>query len=132
MEILQAILKKLNRYNISWTEDEIEFVLAEVDQYIKNYCNISVIPEELVFVRSNLVLDYIRHIESTKPVETGVDITNTTKVGPLTSIKSGNIQYNFSDNSTNGNHISNAHKVDLDSLCLNYINQLNKFRRNVW
>lgn len=132
MEILQVILNKLNRYNISWTEDEVKFILAEIDEYIMNYCNIYVIPKELLFVRSNLVLDYIRHIESNKPVEDGMDITNTTKVGPLTSIKSGNIQYNFSDNSTNGNHISNAHKVNLDSLLLNYESQLNKFRRNVW
>lgn len=127
MEILQLIETKLKGFGISFDNDFAQISLEEVDQTIKNYCHIDCIPTELMFVRANLVVDYIRYIESNKPKENGQLATSMT-LGSLTSVKAGDVQYNFADN-TNKAQLHNAHAVDLDTLVHNYQHQLNKFRR---
>lgn len=131
MEILQLIELKLTPFGITYNEQYADILLAEVDQAIKNYCHIDCIPKEALFVRANLVVDYIRYMEANKPSENG-QVATTTKVGPLTSIKSGDVQYNFADNSTSASNIANAHIVDLKSMLTNYEHQLNEFRRVSW
>lgn len=127
MEILQLIENKLNIFGIEFNKDLVQMQLDEVDQSIKNYCHIDCIPNELMYVRVNLLVDYIKYIESNKPSADG-QVQTSTKVGPLTSIKSGDVQYNFAD-SGNKSQIHNAHMVDLDSIIHNYHYQLNAFRR---
>lgn len=130
MEILQLIETKLNGFGITIEPQVTEITLAEVDQAIKNYCHIDCIPKGLLFVRANMVVDYIRYMESNKPSEDG-QINASTKLGPLTSIKAGDVQYNFADGNTKA-QTHNAHMVDLDSLTHNYTNQLNNYRRVPW
>lgn len=130
MEILQLIETKLKVFGLTSDVQIVEITLTEVDQFIKNYCHIDCIPEGLLFVRANLVVDYIRYQQSSKPSEDG-QVTTSTQVGPLTSIKSGDVQYNFADGS-NKSQINNAHVVDLDKLVTNYEHQLNEFRRVSW
>ena len=130
MEILQLIEKKLQLMGITFDKEISEMFLDEVDQFIKNYCHIDCIPKELLYVRANLTVDYIRYQQANKPSEDG-QVTTSTQVGPLTSIKSGDVQYNFADGSSKS-QVHNAHVVNLDSLVTNYEHQLNEFRRLVW
>ena len=131
MEILELISHKLDKLGVTTNQTDIEISLEEVDQYIKNYCHIDSIPNELLFVRANLVTDYLRYLDANKPGDGTVDVDNAS-VGPLTAISSGDVSYSFANNATNKNHISNAHTANLDSLLMNYEAQLNKFRRAVW
>ena len=130
MEILQLIEKKLTVFGVEFDKDIAEMALAEVDLTIKNYCHINCIPDGLLFVRVNMAIDYIRYMESNKPSVDG-QVEAPTTLGPLTSIKSGDVQYNFADGS-NKAQINNAHVADLDSLLHNYTHQLNNFRRVPW
>lgn len=132
MEVLEVITKKLEKFGIQEDNDFLDMSLQEVDQAIKNYCHIDYIPTELLFVRVNLVVDYIRYMEANKPaVDEGIDVTQASKVGPLTSIESGGVKYGFANNASNNNFIGNAHIADLDDLITNYKHQLNEFRRLV-
>ena len=126
MEILQLIETKLRGFGVAFDMDTAQVSLDEVDQTIKNYCHIDCIPTDLLYVRANMVVDYIRYIESNKLGENGQLATNGT-MGSLTSIKAGDVQYNFAEN--NKSQLHNAHMVDLDSLVNNYVHQLNAFRR---
>lgn len=127
MEILQLIEHKLKSFGITFDAVGAEITLGEVDQFIKNYCHIDCIPKELLYVRANIVVDYIRYTEANKPSEDG-QVTTSTQVGPLTAIKAGDVQYNFADGTSKA-QIHNAHVTDLDSLVHNYKHQLNEFRR---
>ena len=132
MEILNVITKKLEKFGIQEDNAFLEMSLEEVDQAIKNYCHIDYIPKELLFVRANLVVDYIRYNEANKPSTEGdIDVTAASKVGPLTSISSGGVSYGFANNASNNNFIGNAHVADLDGLLNDYKHQLNEFRRLV-
>lgn len=130
MEILQLIETKLRGFGITFDQGIAEISLDEVDQFIKNYCHIDCIPEGLLYVRANMVVDYLRYMEANKPSEDG-QVSTSTKLGPLTSIKSGDVQYNFADGNSKA-QIGNAHSVNLDSLMCNYTNQLNEYRRITW
>jgi len=131
LEILEILQHKLDKLGITYDELDAQITLQEVDQCILNYCHIDCMPEELLFVRVNMALDYIRYMEGNKPKEDGSLQTNT-QVGALTSIKSGEVSYNFSDVSNSKNNVANAHTVDLDNILNNYTYQLNNFRRVVW
>ena len=133
MEPLEVIQAKLQNYNIQWAEPNITMVLEEVDQFIKNYCQINSIPKELLFIRANLTVDYIRYLNANDPTkEKDVEINVDPKVGALTYITSGAVSYGFASNSTGKNSIANAHTSDLDQLLTNYKEQLNQYRRVVW
>lgn len=133
MDVLQSIEQKLEKFGIQWDKQDIESALAEVDQAIKNYCHIDCVPSELLFVRSNLVVDYVRYMESHKPLEEGEsDLSNTQRVGPLTYVITGGVTYGFGNDKINSNATCNSHVGCLDSLLNNYIVQLNAFRRVVW
>ena len=129
MEIQQLIEHKLTGFGITYDEQSAEIALAEVDQSIKNYCHIDCIPKELLFVRANMVIDLVRYNEANKPAVDG-QVQADTKVGPLTSIKAGDVQYNFGDGSSKG-QTHNSHIGNLDEIVMNYTSQLNEFRRLV-
>lgn len=132
MEIIELINHKLEKLGIEYEQYDVEIVLSEVDQFIKNYCHIDNIPNELLYVRANMCIDYIKYEQANTPNENSSDISLTQKTGPLTSISSGGVSYGFANNTGNKGDVSNAHIADLDDLLINYKNQLNTFRRNVW
>lgn len=133
MEPLQLIQTKLEIYNVQWTDEVVQLILQEVDQFIKNYCHLDTIPEELLFVRVNLSVDYARYLKANDPQEEkDIEINVDPKVGALTYITSGAVSYGFASNSTGKNSVANAHTSDLDLLLTNYKHQLNEFRRVVW
>lgn len=134
VDILQVITNKLTIYGITWDEPQINLILDETDQFIRNYCHIDNIPDELVYVRSNMTVDYIRNLEGSKPLKDDeeLDIACSKKTGPLTLISSGDVTYQFGSVQASRTNVANAHTVDLDSLFLNYKQQLDAFRRLVW
>lgn len=129
MEILQLIEHKLTLFGIAYEHETAEIALAEIDQCIKNYCHIDCIPQELLFTRANMVTDLVRYSEANKPAQDG-QIKADTKIGPLTSIKAGDVQYNFGDG-LNKSNLHNSHVGNLDEIVMNYTAQLNEFRRLV-
>lgn len=132
MDIIQLIQSKLEKFGINLEEKLILVTLEEIDQAIKIYCNIDIIPNALLYVRANLVVDYIRYMEANKPNEAGNVGVASNNVGPLTSIKSGGISYTFANNTGNKGVLENAHIADIDDIINNYKAQLNRFRRITW
>lgn len=134
VDVLEVITSKLKMYGITWDNTQIEPILDETDQFIKNYCHIDTIPKELVYVRSNMTVDYIRHLVASEPLkdEKELDISCSKRTGPLTLISSGDVTYQFGSVQASKTNLMNSHTPDLDTLFLNYISQLNVFRRMVW
>lgn len=133
MEILNIISKKLQIFKIDLPTESMKEIVLEVDQAIKNYCKIDEIPEELLYVRANLCIDYIRYQQSSIPLEPGqLDTQQTQKVGPLTLVSSGDVTYQFGSVQASKSNLCNGHLADLDSFLLNYEKQLSPFKRLVW
>lgn len=121
MTALEIVFAKLH------TEDGVPYQVAieEVEQAIKNYCNIDKVPEELKFVVANMAVDLIRYEQAAKDALEEISPTD------ISSIKIGDTSINLGKSSTtdsvHSRRISNVNKV-----VLNYTDQLNKFRRMVW
>lgn len=99
------------------SDDDLLLDIMEVGQYIMNYCNIAVIPEELMFVHANMVLDFykIQHkAESDEDTQT------------VTSVKEGDVTVQF------GTAKTALREGITESLIFNYKDQLNKFRKLRW
>ena len=76
---------------ISISGDTTSYV-DEVEQSIKNYCNIDAVPEELKFVWISMVMDYFRWIHSSKPDTSSGNASPTV----LTSLREGDTNLGFS------------------------------------
>lgn len=127
----------MTKLGIQYTDEELQMVLDEVDQSIKNYCHIDTIPQDLLFVRANLSVDYVKYMEASVPnSEEGVDTTGANQVGRLKTIAAGAVnggtRYEFFNKTNDKSEITNAHLADLDLLLNNYITQLNAYRRAIW
>ena len=122
--------------------DQLQMLVEEVELSILNYCNIAEVPDALKFVWANMVVDYWRYLcelvssnESSKSeTEPGSSTTSTM----VTSIREGDTQISFAadpkSSSSNTSYVGNARTMAgvLDSIVLNYVDSLNKFRRIVW
>lgn len=120
----------------------VDTILREVHQAICNYCNINTVPGALKYVWANMAVDYWRYILATAkqnaPVAEGGNAP--TLVGghmKVTAIREGDTQINV----TTANALSasetaavGGHDLSrvLDQVTLNYIDQLNRFRKVVW
>lgn len=93
--------------------------LEEVEQFIKNYCNINSIPSEMNFIWANMAFDLLNGAYLSADI-----ISSSESIRPceVTSFSAG-------DMSVSRGSDTMAHKVDLDSLLFNYKDQLNRFRR---
>lgn len=132
--IKQIVLSKLG-VELSSME-LLDINIDEIEQTIKNYCNIDVIPKALTFTFVNMVCDLHTYnsqvLQDNKSSDEELDID----VSPsgINSVRVGNATISFGSGSdTNSrNRALRSHDVDLDQLVLNYKSQLNKFRKMVW
>lgn len=126
-------LMKIIRNKISEKiEDfEIELGIEEVEQYILNYCNISVVPFALRFVWANMVVDLLNYqfykknpadISSNNGIIGIADVSNI-QIGD-TQVKLGG--WSVTDSRTQA---LKSHVANLDEILFNYNAQLNQFRR---
>lgn len=116
----------------------LDINIDEIEQVILNYCNIDVVPKQLMYTFANMVCDINTYdsqvVKDNTPAteETSGDIE--IPASGINSVRVGNTTVTFgsgSDTSTR-NRALRSHEADLDSLILNYKAQLNKFRRMVW
>lgn len=111
--------------------------IDEIEQTIKNYCNIAEIPKQLTYTWANMVCDLHNHDcwvnkdNNSKEDDFGNLQVNGSDVN---SVRVGNTTVSFgSGGSTNSRKRAlNSHMANLDDLILNYREQLNKFRKMVW
>ncbi|RKD22553.1 hypothetical protein BEP19_09840 [Ammoniphilus oxalaticus] len=111
IEILQSKLKDVS-------EDELSLLIAEVEQVVKNYCNIRSIPEELNFTVANMVVDlYNKQNESDG---------ESAPLGSVISIKEGDATVQF------GAQRKELSQFSMESILYSYKEQLNIFRKIRW
>lgn len=111
--------------------------IDEVHQAICNYCNIDCVPEELKYVWANMVVDYWRWSTSVAGSGSGTPGKPNLSTVAITvaSLKEGDTTIGFSaDTASQSAQSGNAHSMAavLDQVVMNYLDQLNRFRRVVW
>ena len=116
----------------------LDINIDEIEQAILNYCNIDVVPKQLMYTFANMVCDINTYdsqvVKDNTPAteETSRDIE--IPASGINSVRVGNTTVTFGSGSDTSirNRALRSHEADLDSLILNYKAQLNKFRRMVW
>lgn len=129
MTVFEIVKAKLSNTSISDTD--IELGIAEVDQAIRNYCLISVVPDALSFTEANMAVDLINYTYAiTHPASEDLESID---LGSLQSVKMGDTTLSFGNKgaTTVRGKALNSHTARLDELILNYREQLNQFRR-IW
>ena len=112
---------------------DIELGLEEIQQTIKNYCNIHTIPEALNFTATNMTVDLLRYEYYKKRENDPTVQTDTQHSDNISSIAMGDTTITLGVETASGRKVAlKSHQAMLDSLILNYKEQLNKYRRMVW
>ena len=119
--------------NIAVSEPLMSLAISQVEQEIKNYCNIDKVPEELKFTWASMAVDFLRY-QYAATATTASDDNSTFDANEISSIKIGDTSIGIGSGSTTDakNIALKSHQPHLDSLVLNYKEQLNRFRRLVW
>lgn len=131
MTVLDIVKTKLNNTEIP--DDLCELCVDEIEQCIKNHCKIDKVPEALKFTWANMAIDLVRYEYASSNKD--LDEPDNISVADISTIKIGdtNIQLGNSGSSINmRNKAIKSHQAHLDSLIMNYKQQLNSFRRLVW
>lgn len=114
-----------------------DVIIRKVAQAICNYCNLNSVPKMLEGVWVDMCLDYLRYLAALKN-ELDPDTDNAGKSKTPTYVSSINelsVSVGFSADSTSEQVTSKtAHDVSngVDGIILNYVDQLNRFRRMTW
>jgi hypothetical protein len=112
------------------TELDIQLAIDEVEEVIKNYCNIDTIPDALKFTWANMAVDLIRYQYESNigedDVLAGIDASD------VSNLKIGDTQIALQGNNSERGKILKSHRPDLDQIVMNNKQQLNRFRRMVW
>lgn len=115
----------------------LNYNVDEIEQAIKNYCNLDYVPKELTYTFVNMVCDLNTYdsqvVQDNTPSEDGNEDISISSSG-VNSVRVGNTTISFgsgSDTSTR-NRALRSHQANLDQLILDYKSQLNKFRKMVW
>jgi hypothetical protein len=112
------------------TELDIQLAVSEVEEVIKNYCNIGTIPEALKFTWANMSVDLVRYQYesniSADDVLAGIDVSD------VSNLKIGDTQIALQGNNSERGKTLKSHRPNLDQIVMNNKQQLNRFRRMVW
>ena len=130
MTVLEIVTEKLDNDNISSSKREM--AIEEVEQAIKNYCNINSVPDALKFTWANMAVDLIRYQYASTNKDSG-DL-GSIDIGSVSSLKIGDtdIKLGGSNDTTAQSIAIKSHKVNVDDIVMNYRQQLVAFRRMVW
>jgi hypothetical protein len=128
MTILEIVKAKIK--NEAITELDIQLAISEVEEVIKNYCNIDTIPEALKFTWANMSVDLVRYQYesniSADDVLAGIDASD------VSNLKIGDTQIALQGNNSERGKTLKSHRPNLDRIVMNNKEQLNRFRRMVW
>lgn len=91
--------------------------IEEVEQSILNYCNISIVPDELRFVHANMVVDLVKGNQRDASEDGSFSVK---------SIKEGDATVQF------GGVKIDSYEQAMKDLLFNYKEQLNRFRKLRW
>lgn len=128
-----AWLKKFVKDNLkeyeTYEEIQILEALEEVENYIKLYCRIPRVPYALKYVWGRMTLDLLRTV---LPMEDtsgggGSSVTPPVATGIIKEIVVGDTSFKL-DADTSSATASALHTPNMDELCLNYVNILQRFR----
>lgn len=126
MTVLEIINLKIVDATIA--EPEKALAIGEVEQVIKNYCNLDRVPEALKYTWANMAVDLIKYNHESN--NGGGDMA--ADAADVSSIKVGDTQIQLGGGSSSRAKVLNSHRPNLDQIVMNYQSQLNKFRRMVW
>jgi len=116
--------------NEAITELDIQLAVNEVEEVIKNYCNIDTIPDALKFTWANMSVDLVRYQYesniSADDVLAGIDASD------ISNLKIGDTQIALQGNNSERGKTLKSHRPNLDQIVMNNKEQLNRFRRMVW
>lgn len=132
MTVLQIVKARMSGEAVPTDDVLLMLSVDEVEQAIKNYCNIDIVPDALKFIWANMAIDLVRyHNASNNQDSNGLENIN---VGEISSLKIGDTTINIGDGSgvNASNRAIKSHIPNLDEIVLNNKEQLNKFRRMVW
>ena len=112
------------------TELDIQLAVNEVEEVIKNYCNIDTIPDALKFTWANMSVDLVRYQYesniSADDVLAGIDASD------VSNLKIGDTQIVLQGNNSERGKTLKSHRPNLDQIVMNNKQQLNRFRRMIW
>lgn len=132
MEYLELVkIIKQKRKKVTFTDDDILAALMEVEQEIKNYCNIPEVPEALKYTWCNMSIDLLlyNHEVNTTPN----DVLETFDPSDVSTIKIGDTSISLGDKYRNNvrSRTLQSHNANLDDIITNFRAQLNRYRR-IW
>lgn len=116
------------------SNDVLSYV-REVEQFVINYCCVPEVPEALIYTVANMSIDLLGFYEIRKQDaqagsnegDSGLEL-----VGGVSSVKVGDTTIKVGDvGGTIATNTRNSHKANLDEIVMNYLSQLNMFRR-IW
>lgn len=126
-ELVKIIRQKQTK--VDFLESDIIAALQEVEQVIKNYCSIPVVPDALRYTWCNMSVDLLlyNHEFNTTPN----DVLEAFDPSDVSTIKVGDTSVSLGDKyrSNARSRILQSHQSNLDSIVTNYKAQLNQFRR---
>lgn len=129
MTALDIVITKLHN-----KVDELtcQVAIEEVEQAIKNYCNIDKIPNELRFVTANMAVDLIRYEQAI--VGENPEGLDEISLSDVASVKIGDTSVSFGKGAESAtvDKAKESHNANLDAIVMNYGQQLRSFRRLVW
>lgn len=112
MDILAIVKRKLTTPQ---ADDVLQDYIAETEMAIKNYCNIEEVPEQLKFTWANMSFDLI--------MGTQASAADDAPTGDVKSLQVGDTKIDFG---------AKAHNINLDTITLNYKDQLTRYRKVKW
>ncbi len=128
MSILEIVSLKVK--SLAIVESDIRIAIDEIEDVIKNYCNIKEVPEALKYTWANMTVDLVRY-QYTMDMGEDNDLDDI-NLSDISNLKIGDTQISLQGNNSIKSRILKGHYPNLDNIVLNYRNQLNKFRRMVW
>lgn len=132
MEYLELVkIIKQKHKKVTFTDDDILAALKEVEQAIKNYCNIPKVPEALRYTWCNMSIDLLLYNYEVNT--TPDDVLEAFDPSDVSTIKIGDTSISLGDKYRNNSRsrILQSHNANLDDIITNFRAQLNQYRR-IW
>ena len=132
MTKLEEVKKRLESFGYKTSESDdfaLNFVISKIDEYIKNFCNIKEIPEEINYAFIDMVCsEFLLEKKSSGSLNlSDLDFSSPA----IKSISEGDtsVTYAFGDGT-----MTNEQKLDVlvNYLADNFRKELYRFRRFVW
>jgi hypothetical protein len=125
-ETLREQVIEIVRNKLGDPAAEVDAQTDESEQAIKNYCNITAVPDGLKYTWANMTVDLVRHDRakdtgSGEGADAGIVLG-----GAVASIKEGDTTVSFGADA--GKKAEERHLAEFDDIVFGYRSQMNMFR----